>query len=189
MEKISLLLIVAGVACCAKRLPHEAYAVGTYIGGGSWLFGPSDCTYEAPPAVAHLSTDEHGRRFMAKLEGEGSVIETCRDVKTTYDVVKATGGRINGPTSLKTGSDPSARFSFVPLAGTRELRGVHQGGPSPEWSLGKDCEGLATFGAVLGAQDTGGADITRTLVATRAGACTITATVIGITASKTVQIR
>ena len=139
--QISLLPIVAVVSCCAagcaKRLPREAYAVGTYIGGGSWLFGPSDCTYEAPPAVADLSTDERGRRFMAKLEGEGSVTETCRDVKTTYDVVKATAGRINGPAILKTGSDPSARFSFVPLAGTRELLGVHQGGPSPEWSLAR----------------------------------------------------
>ena len=190
MNKMSLLLIVAVFACSAKHLPREAYAVGTYIGGGSVLFGPKGCTYEAPPAVADLATDEHGRRFMAELKGEGTIIQTCRDVKTTYDVVKATAGRINGPASLKTGSeDPSARFSFVPLAGTRELLGIHQGGPSPEWSLGTDCAGVATFGVVMGAQDTGGPDITRTLVATRGGACTITATVLGVAASKTVQIK
>ena len=83
----------------------------------------------------------------------------------------------------------SAPYAFVPLAGTRELRGVHQGNASPEWSLGKDCDGVAVFGVVLGAQDTGGRDITRKLVAARAGSCTITATILGVTATKTVRVR
>ena len=68
--------------------------------------------------------------------------------------------------------------------------GVHQGGASPEWSLGRNCEGVAAaFGVVFGAQDTGGPNITRTLVAAKAGACTITATILGVTATRTVQVR
>ena len=76
-----------------------------------------------------------------------------------------------------------------PLAGGRELRGIHQGGEQPQWSLGPDCEGVASFGPVLGSQDTGGADITRTLAPTKPGTCTITATILGLSATKTVTIK
>jgi hypothetical protein len=162
--------------------------VGTYIGGGSWLLGPSDCTYDAPPSVARLSRDEHGEPFMAELKGEGEIAETCPNLKTVYDVVRATGGRIEGPASVDAGAT-SGPYSFVPLAGARELRGVHQGGESPVWSLGKDCTGVAAFGVVHGSQDTGGPDITRTLIAARAGACTISATILGITAARTIPVR
>ena len=188
MKNFWALLVVASVACCTRAQPRQAYAVGTYIGGGSWLLGPSDCTYDAPPSVAALVNGQRGQPFMAELKGEGTIVETCRDVKTVYDVVRATDGRIDGPATLDAGAT-SAPYAFVPLAGTRELRGVHQGNASPEWSLGKDCDGVAVFGVVLGAQDTGGRDITRTLVAARAGSCTITATILGVTATKTVRVR
>ena len=186
--RLWVLMIAASVASCARSQPRQAYAVGTYIGGGSWLLGPSGCTYDAPPSVAELVDDQRGQKFMAKLKGEGTIVETCGDVKTVYDVVRATAGRIDGPARLEAGAT-SAPYAFVPLAGAREVRGVHQGGASPEWSLGRNCDGVAAFGVVLGAQDTGGPDITRTLVAAKAGACTITATALGVSATSTVQIR
>lgn len=64
---------------CAKneRLAPEPVAVGTSPGGGSWLFGASGCTYDAPASVAELSTNDKGARFRATLVGEGSVTETC----------------------------------------------------------------------------------------------------------------
>ena len=183
----TLLIVVAG-ACCTRPQVRPAYAVGTYVGGGSWLFGPSDCTYDAPPSVARLVKRDSGETFMAELTGEGEIAETCRNTKTVYDVVRATAGRIDGPANLQAGVT-SGPYAFVPLAGGRELRGVEQGGASPAWSLGKDCEGVAVFGVVSGSQDTGGGDITRTLVAARAGACTVTATILGITAARTIQVR
>jgi hypothetical protein len=139
--------------------------------------------------VAELSTKDQGNKFLAKLVGAGTITETCGNQKTFYDVLAATAGRIEGPESWKIGATGDDGYQFIPLAGTRPLRGLHAGGESPEWSLGKDCAGVATFGVVLGAQDTGGRDITRKLVGTKAGRCTITATALGVSASKTVQIR
>jgi hypothetical protein len=187
--KAILVVAIIAIAGCKSRPPRAAHAVGTYLGGGSTLTGPSSCTYDAAPAVAELATDASGKKFMAKLVGEGTITETCGDTKTIYDVVTATAARIDGPATWKVGATASDHFSFAPLAGARVLEGVHQGGPSPDWSLGKDCEGVATFGEVLGAQDTGGADITRSLIGTKAGSCTITAALLGVTATKTVQLR
>ena len=140
--------------------------------------------------MAELSTDDEGNKFMAKLVGEGMITKTCGDSKTVYDVVTATSARIEGPDTWKVGTTDSADYHrFVPFAGARRLEGVTQGGSSPVWSLGADCAGVATFGPVLGAQDTGGADISRTLAATKAGSCTISAKLLGVTATKTVKVK
>ncbi len=184
-------LLGAAVCACGSKAPgREAWAVGTYIGGGSFLTGPSSCTYDAPPAVAELSRNEKGNAFMAKLVGPGAITETCGSNKTVHDVLVATALRIDGPATVKVGASGTTDFfSVKPLAGTRELMGVHQGGEQPQWSLGADCDGVAAFGPVLGSQDTGGPDITRTLVPTKPGTCTISAGILGVTATKTVTIK
>ena len=189
MKKLLVFLMLATACRSQHPLPREAYAIGTYIGGGSVLWGPSTCTYEAAPTVAELATDQQGNKFMAKLIGPGTITQTCGDTKRVYDVLQATSGRISGPEIWKVGAAATDSLNFVPMAGTRELEGVHQGGIGPDWSLGKDCDGIATFGAVLGAADTGGRDISRTLIGQKAGTCTVIATVLGVTARKTVQIR
>ena len=54
--------------------------------------------------------------------------------------------RIDGPAHIdrervgRVRSEPSVDVLRVtPLAGDRELYGIEQGGPSPEWTLGDDC--------------------------------------------------
>ena len=99
---VSLLAAVAWsvfMTGCAKneRLAPEPVAVGTSLGGGSWLFGASGCTYDAPASVAELSTNDKGARFRATLVGEGSVTETCANWRTIYRVRKATALRIVKP--------------------------------------------------------------------------------------------
>ena len=77
----------------------------------------------------------------------------------------------------------------MPVAGDRELLGVTSEGTNVDRQLDKDCGGVATLGPVLGAQDTGGADITRTLVKAKAGKCTLHASALGVSATKTVELR
>ena len=185
------MLLAIATASCAKSASESrrAYAVGTYVGGRG-LLGPPPCTYDAPPSVAELSTDERGKPFMAKLVGEGVLNELCGEQKTPYDVVKATAARIDGPASCQVGaSDGGNRYELTPLAGTRRLEGIGPGGAEPDWTLGKDCEAVATFGPVLGASDTGGRDVTRTLIALKAGSCTISAALLGVSAQKTISVR
>lgn len=159
------------------------------MGGGS-IFGPESCSYFAKPEVAELSADNRGNIFMATLVGEGTVTKTCGETKISYDVRTATAARIKGPGAWKIGAPtPTARLEFIPLAGSRELLGVRSGSAGPDWSLGNDCAGVATFAPVLGAQDTGGADVSRSLVATKPGTCTISATMLGVTATKTVKVQ
>ena len=200
------------MACGKTRAEAgEPWAVGTYIGAGSWLFGPGTCTYDAPPGVADLTRNPKGVAVMAKLVGEGTITESCNGRVTTHPVQKATALRIDGPTKVPLGARETSSFSVVPLAGTTELRGVHQGGTSPEWSLRPDCVGVAEFegGAegtgrttrtdraqrgraefapVLGASDTGGPSIVRTLVPRKAGTCTIEASILGVATSRAVVI-
>ena len=91
------------------------------------MFGPSNCTFEAAPTVAKLATDQQGKKFRAELIGPGTITETCGDTKTVYDVLQATAGRID----RKDGAAGSEYFVFVPMAGTREPKGVVHGGTSP----------------------------------------------------------
>jgi hypothetical protein len=178
---------------CSKRetFAAEPLAVGTWVGGGSMLFGPSSCTYDAPPSVAELSTNTEGKAFMARLVGEGSITETCRHGLTHFRVRRATALRIDGPGTLRVGPNEGVNdgFGVMPLAQSEALLGVRQGGEAPEWSLGEDCAGVAHFGPLLGSSDTGGPSIRRWLVGERPGSCTLRASVLGVSASRVVVIQ
>jgi hypothetical protein len=126
-------------------------------------------------------------RFALEFEAP-PITETCGDTKRTIDALKATRLEIAGADTLKVGAT-SDHYAVKVFAGDRPLRGVEQGNKAPDWQLDKDCDGIATFGPVLGAQDTGGADISRTLVTTKAGSCTLEASVLGIATTKTVAIK
>lgn len=184
----AILLLLLVVGCRKERADGgDSWAVGTYIGGGSVLFGPGTCTYDAPPDVAELSRDQQGVVFMAKLVGEGSISERCNGRVTAHPVRRATALRMDGPSVVRRGM-VAGPFSVVPLAGATELRGVHQGGTSPTWSLAPDCAEVAEVAPVLGASDTGGPSIQRTLVALRAGTCTIEASVLGVSTRRAIKI-
>ncbi len=169
---------------------REAWAVGTNIGGGSFLTGPSSCTYEAEPAVATLSKHhETGEPFMAGLVGPGTITEICGGTRTVHDVLAATALRIDGPATIAVKTEPSESYRVTPLAGDRVLHGVKQGGESPDWTLGPDCAGVATFGPVLGSTDTGGSDITRKLIAAKPGICTLEAKALGLSVTRAITVK
>lgn len=166
--------ILAAIAACGgsggsgSSTPN--HAVGTYVGGGSMMFGPDNCVYSGSPTVfSHDSTlDRPGPRLVV---GAGSITQTCGSSKTTTPAVVPTGAVIIGPATVKHGA-VQASFAAHLVADGRELTGE----PTIEWTLGHDCDGIATFGPVLGAQDTGGRDRTRTLEPAGAGKCTVIAT-------------
>lgn len=171
-----VLAAVSFVAC--KPATHSAYAVGTYLGS-------DHCTYEAAPSVV-----DHSGPGSVKLIGEGTVTETCGDTKEVIDVLHPTALRIDGPAHIKAGATPgiSDNFNIIALAGSRELSGVTKGAVVPEWSLAEDCPAGTTFGPVYGSQDTGGPDIFRTVVASKAGPCTLRVTVLGLSTSRKITI-
>ena len=161
----ALFVLVAG---CGSKGANDGglHAVGTYIGGGS-VFGADDCQYSGGPGVfVESSKPEKGPRF---VRAPGRITVSCP--KTTLEVtaVEPTAAKMSGPSKVKVGAT-SEPFSAALVAGGKELSGRAQ----IEWSLGTDCQNIATFGPVLGAQDTGGRDRTRELVTTGKGTCTIT---------------
>lgn len=160
-------------ACGNSSSKPGLVAVGTYLGGGSYLTGPSTCTYTGAPGVfgedgGKKSTDaESGPRFIV---GPGQITEQCKSgVKNEYKAVVPTGTAISGPASIKADGKESAHFEGYLVAGGQRLGGE----PGLGWELGPDCSGIAEFGPVHGAQDTGGKDRDRSLVATAKGTCTI----------------
>jgi hypothetical protein len=145
----------------------EPVAVGTYLGGGSIMFGSDPCTYAA---VTHGVFDDGdaaktGPRFIV---APGRIIGRCPKATLPYEAFVPTGVAISGPIVVKRGAESSAFFGNL-TAGGRELEGK----AAIDWTLGKDCEGVATFAPVLGASDTGGPDRTRTLVPAGPGTCTV----------------
>lgn len=169
-----------GVIGCSPSQP-PAYAVGTVLGGGSFLTGPSPCTYEGPTGVAEFWPDRRG----ARLVGEGVVKETCGNQVEMIEIVRPTGLFMEGPDTLKVGATSENSFRVGARAGSRLLSGKL----NPEWSLAEDCRGVAEFGPVLGSQDTGGPATWRNLVTVKPGSCTVTARALGMSVSKTVQVR
>ncbi len=83
----------------------------------------------------------------------------------------------------------SDSYRITVQAAGRELDGVRQGGEAPVWTLGPDCAGVAELAPVMGSQDTGGPDITRTLVPSKPGSCTLKASVLAVAAERTIQIK
>ena len=171
-------ILAIAVAGCGSSGPSSlgTFAVGTYIGGGSVLTGADDCTYEGGPAVFSPSgtdatpsaTPAPGPRF---ITGPGRILVHCPKVELTAEAIEPTGVAIAGPAKVKRGG-PSEMFTAHLVAGGKELDGQ----ASLEWKLAPDCAGRATFAPVLGAQDTGGRDRSRTLETAAAGTCTVIAT-------------
>jgi len=160
------LVIVILAGCGSSKSASELHAVGTYIGGGS-IFGADDCEYSGGPGVfVESSKPEKGPRF---VRGPGRITIKCPKVTQEVTAVEATAAKISGPSKVKLGTKAEL-FSAALHAEGRQLSGEAR----IEWSLGTDCQNVATFGPVLGAQDTGGRDRTRDLVTTGRGKCTIT---------------
>ncbi|MEZ4239893.1 MAG: hypothetical protein R3F59_27835 [Myxococcota bacterium] len=141
----------------------HTFAVGTYVGGGS-LFGADPCTYEGAEAFGEAGPAD-GPRFAV---APGPIRVVCPKVSFEGAAVAPDAVAITGPDKVRVGADSDV-FRAVLTGGGVEL----QGQPALEWTLGPDCEGHAAFAPVLGAQDTGGPDRTRKLVASAPGRCTV----------------
>lgn len=181
-------VVLAGVGCAAigcgstKDDPLSFltnHAVGTYIGGGS-IFGADNCTYAGTPGVfmndegKPSSEPAAGPRFVFAA---GTITQECTSGhKSKINAVVPTGAKIikaMGPGKVKVGSK-GEMFKPVLVANGKELGG----NANEEWKLGHDCAGIADFGPVLGSQDTGGKDRSRTLEAKAKGKCTV---ILGLT--------
>ncbi len=179
---LSVLLVVAALAGCGSSKDTSLsyltnHAVGTYVGGGSMISADS-CTYAGAagmfePRVGSLppapTAPDKGPRFVL---APGPITKECNGTKTTVEAVVATEARISGPAKVKAGTK-SESYRADLLHDGKELGGE----ASLDWRLGADCDGIAHFGDVLGAQDTGGADRQRALVTTAKGTCTVTVAV------------
>jgi hypothetical protein len=176
------LLVVAALAGCGSS-KHDSlsfltnHAVGTYIGGGS-MIGADSCTYAGAAGMFEPRVDslpsaptapDKGPRFVL---APGSITKECGGTKTTVKAVVATEAKITGPTKVKSGTKSESYQAELFAEGKR------LGGEAYlDWKLGPDCDSIAHFAGVLGAQDTGGADRQRELVTTAKGTCTVTVAV------------
>ena len=180
--RIPVWCVVVLAIGCSKKPDREAYPVGSYIGGGSVLFGSSHCTYDAPPSVAQLWDDKEG----GMLVGEGQLKVTCPSgAEYMVDVFKATGAKIRGKGTIKVGD----RDFYYPvlLSGTRELA-TWQIPHHPIWTFGKDCAGVASEIPDPSSQDFGGKSGNLQVAANGKGSCTITGVFHGETATKTITV-
>jgi hypothetical protein len=171
---LSLLAAAACGTSSANPFDQERHAVGTYIGGGSFLRGTSSCTYEGGPRVFMPNgtnttpswTPDAGPRFVF---APGRIIKRCGDSTERLAAVEPTGAVIDGPAKIKRGTT-SDLYTAQLIANGLPLRG-----DAPiEWHLGQDCAGITEFAPVMGAQDTGGRDRFRQLIANGKGTCTLT---------------
>jgi hypothetical protein len=180
---LPILLLGATAVGCGKKSERDAYAVGGFVGTGS-IFGTTRCTYTTTPAtgVADLDAD----KTVGQLIGEGVVVEKCPKVTLTFDVRKPTGAIITGASTIKIGA-PHELYRAVPVDGKREL---HSSGHfQASWKLGDDCAASATTEGDDSAQDTGGSTYTMFVTGKAAGTCTLTSTVLGLTATRTITIK
>jgi hypothetical protein len=181
--RISVWCVVVLAIGCGKKHDREAYPVGSFIGGGSVLFGSSHCKYDAPPSVIELTASGE----MGTLVGEGTVKVSCPSgVDYTVDVLKVTGARIDGPDTIKIHDDLNFYYPKL-LAGTRELA-TWQIPRRPEWIFGKDCAGVASEIPDNSSQDFGGRSGNLQVAANGKGSCTITGVFHGQTATKTFKV-
>jgi hypothetical protein len=158
--------LVVGMAGCGGGGGGDTtrhHAVGTYIGGGSML-GPDDCTYRGTAGVFHDHADE-AQRGPRMVTAPGTITVTCAKTSREVIAVQPTGATISGETEMTVGATQILRANLV------DGHDALDGEGAPDWHLGSDCAGIAEFGPVLGAQDTGGKDKTRDLVAHGAGTC------------------
>lgn len=171
MKWIGCLLFL--VACGPSGPPSLGdYAVGTYFGGGSWLTGPSGCSYSGEPQVFAPSREGLPSTTLAPgprlIIGAGKIDAACPAGRSVARAVEPTGAAITGPKRVKLGAK-SDLFMAGLVAGGRSL----DGRANIAWELGPDCAGVAAFGPVLGSSDTGGADRSRALEPAAKGKCTV----------------
>lgn len=168
-------MVLVASACGTAANQGGEYAVGTYIGGGSYLF-VDHCRYVAGPAVFAPSasndvpstTPAPGPRF---ITAPGKIKVLCPAVTLEAEAFEPTGVAIVGPETVRVGTQ-SERITANFVAGSHKLRD----GGQISWELGKDCAGVARLGPIRGAQDTGGEDRGRTLIAIAKGTCTLLVT-------------
>jgi hypothetical protein len=167
----SLMPCVFVVAACnsVDRSPLPAVAVGTYIGEGSIIMGPNHCTYEGSATV--FAPDGGNAPGPRLVTGAGTIIVHCQKHEGEAQALVPTGVKLDGPTSAMRGGT-SESFEAHLVAGTQLLAGKG----TLEWSLGKDCNGVAAFSAVSGSQDSG-RERGRSLDASANGTCTVIATI------------
>ena len=180
---VAAIVIAAGCHHKTKNAePRDAYPIGSFIGtGGSLIAARADCTYDAPPSVAELQSDHK----IGKLVGAGELVETCKSGVVTIDVLAATGARIDGEPKVAVGAKDFYRPVLV--AGARELVTLHIPG-LPVWTLGKDCDGVATILQDASAQDTGGRGQNLELEGKAKGNCTIAAEFHGQKATRMIHV-
>ena len=193
---LGALVIVVLAGCARPRHTGEPFAVGTSIAS------PRGCPYEAHPEVATVTGTT------AVLVGEGTITELCAEGPVVHDVWRATSAKIEGPESRRIGHSPPSptELRFVAFSGSRPLNmvdvppafnppgfssrkdveGVRLAGSYPGWSLGKDCDGVAELEPAYGDDDQMERAVTFTLTAP--GACTITASMLGVTATTTITV-
>ena len=166
MTKLALLAL-ALVGCGSHTSRGEVHAVGTYIGGGSILFGADDCQYSGAPGVfvGTSAAPERGPRF---VRGTGTITIACPKVTREVTALEPTGAKIWAEAEMNSGQTQLVTANLV--AGKDDLVGEAR----IEWSLGADCANVASFGPVMGSQDTGGPDRSRDLVAAGKGTCQVT---------------
>ena len=133
------------------------------------LFGADDCQYSGDPGVfvANSATPDRGPRF---VRGAGTITIACPKVTRSVTALEPTGAKIWGESEMKSGEKQLLTANLV--AGNDDL----VGDAHIEWTLGSDCANVASFGPVMGAQDTGGPDRSRDLVAAGKGSCHVTVT-------------
>src|SRR3954465_3961532 len=87
---LSLAVVLVG---CHSSHGVETQAVGTYIGGGSIIFGADDCQYSGAPGVfaQDSAKPERGPRFVT---GAGAITIACPKVTREVTAVMPTGAKI-----------------------------------------------------------------------------------------------
>jgi hypothetical protein len=165
-----LLLHAAASLGCGRSYCFDCQAIGTYIGGGSFLIGSDPCEYAGEAGVfddeAPALSFQRGPRFVV---GEGRILQRCGTTVTPVRAQWPTAALITGPKQIRAGAE-SEMFQGELVSGNRILMGKG----NLDWSLGRDCRGVAVFAPVLGSSDTGGPDRFRTLRTSLPGTCTLT---------------
>jgi hypothetical protein len=179
----TILLLVACESSKAQSL--GGYAVGTYIGRGPLILGVvgyKDCTYTGGPTVFQPGVGAApGPRF---ITAPGKIEVTCEVYKQTgalsgpileeqtvtfeAQAYVATGATISGPATANVGTPSQLFIGYLAAAG-RELKGD----TTIDWSLGKDCDGVAAYAPAFDSQELYGPDRARVLQSTAKGECTV----------------
>jgi hypothetical protein len=176
-------VVVAGVACRSKAPERRAYAVGSEIGGGS-VFGPGPkCTYEVTP---QSSGDLYESKEGGKLIGPGTMRMKCESgYEEEFDIVPADKLAIGGDDKLEVGKAGALRVTM--FGGGRELK--TDGHWVPDWKVPADCDRVmkTDVDSFVGADSLHGS-YRLEMTAVAKGSCTVTASVLGQTSTRTVTI-